>query len=34
MELGIIDPEQDHVLRSFLDVLNHGAFGREAGGDE
>lgn len=30
MELGIIDPSQAHVLRTFLDVLNHGAFGREA----
>jgi AcrR family transcriptional regulator len=33
MELGLIDPQQSHVLRSFLDVINHGAFGREAGDD-
>ncbi|MGH9016270.1 MAG: TetR/AcrR family transcriptional regulator [Acidimicrobiales bacterium] len=26
MELGLIDPGQAHVLRTFLDVLNHGAF--------
>ncbi len=28
MELGLIDPDQAHVLRTFLDVLNHGAFGQ------
>ncbi len=29
MELGVIDPGQAKVLRTFLDVLNHGAFGPE-----
>jgi AcrR family transcriptional regulator len=33
MELGLIDPAQGHVLRSFLEVLNHGAFGPEPRGD-
>jgi AcrR family transcriptional regulator len=32
MELGVIDPGQAHVLRSFLDVLNHGAFGGDGAG--
>jgi AcrR family transcriptional regulator len=27
MELGLIDSSQAHVLRTFLDVLNRGAFG-------
>jgi AcrR family transcriptional regulator len=27
MELGLVDPSQAHVLASFLEVLNHGAFG-------
>jgi AcrR family transcriptional regulator len=27
MELGLVDPSQAHVLATFLDVLNHGAFG-------
>ena len=31
MELGLIDPGQAHVLRTFLDVLNNGAFSRDAG---
>jgi AcrR family transcriptional regulator len=26
MELGLIDPDQSHVLRTFLEVLNRGAF--------
>jgi AcrR family transcriptional regulator len=30
MELGLIDPGQAHVLRTFLDVLNHGAFGQDS----
>jgi AcrR family transcriptional regulator len=34
MELGLIDPGQAHVLRTFLDVLNHGAFGRDSGGGQ
>lgn len=34
MELGLIDPGQGHVLRSFLEVLNHGAFGGDRGGDD
>lgn len=29
MELAVIDPNQAHVLRTFLDVINHGAFGGE-----
>jgi AcrR family transcriptional regulator len=28
MELGLVDPAQTHVLTTFLDVLNHGAFSR------
>lgn len=31
MELGLIDPGQAHVLETFLDVLNQGAFAREPG---
>jgi AcrR family transcriptional regulator len=27
MELGLMDPDEAHVLETFLDVLNHGAFG-------
>jgi AcrR family transcriptional regulator len=27
MELGLVDPSQAHVLATFLDVINHGAFG-------
>ena len=34
MELGLIDPGQAHVLGTFLDVLNHGAFGRDPGGGQ
>ena len=34
MELGLIDPVQAHVLRSFLEVLNHGAFGRDGRADD
>jgi AcrR family transcriptional regulator len=26
MELGLVDPSQAHVLATFLDVINHGAF--------
>ncbi|HXW35485.1 MAG TPA: TetR/AcrR family transcriptional regulator [Acidimicrobiales bacterium] len=33
MELGLLDPGQADVLRTFLDVLNHGAFGQETGGE-
>jgi AcrR family transcriptional regulator len=31
MELGLVDPGQSHVLASFLEVLNHGAFGGSQG---
>ena len=34
MELGLIDPGQAHVLRTFLEVLNHGAFGPDARGSQ
>jgi hypothetical protein len=26
MELSLVDPSQTHVLATFLDVINHGAF--------
>jgi len=31
MELGLVDPDQSHLLASFLEVLNHGAFGEPLG---